>query len=173
LKYLLITLAAILGMGLMTWLLYFKKNEALSKNGLPTSYATTAWDMEMNKASFEARRMSPVFVSNFLSKKSGQSDFYVDTIFSNDSGSGEYLWIKVESVDRQKNEYAGSLASEPDNIEKLKIGSPCQGSFANIRDWMFVENGKLVGGYTERVLYSHYSEKEKEIFKRDSKYRIE
>jgi len=83
------------------------------------------------------------------------------------------VWIKVESVDRQKNEYAGSLASEPDNIEKLKIGSPCQGSFANIRDWMFVENGKLVGGYTERVLYSHYSEKEKEIFKRDSKYRIE
>jgi len=41
-----------------------------------------------------------------------------------------------------------------------------------ISDWLYVDNGNLVGGYTVRVHYNELSSKEKAEFEREANYKI-
>ena len=42
-----------------------------------------------------------------------------------------------------------------------------------ITDWAFVENGRLVGGYTIRVLYSELSPERRKALEAEARFRIE
>ena len=42
-----------------------------------------------------------------------------------------------------------------------------------ISDWLYIDNGKLVGGYSVRVLYSELSPQDKQEFDRAADFKIE
>jgi uncharacterized protein YegJ (DUF2314 family) len=46
-------------------------------------------------------------------------------------------------------------------------------SKSEISDWFYIDNGKLVGGYTIRVLYSRMSPEEKKDFNEHAGMKIE
>jgi uncharacterized protein YegJ (DUF2314 family) len=41
-----------------------------------------------------------------------------------------------------------------------------------ISDWLYIDNGNLVGGYTVRVHYNELSPKEKQEFDREANFKI-
>jgi uncharacterized protein YegJ (DUF2314 family) len=41
------------------------------------------------------------------------------------------------------------------NIPNLKLDEPVSFSPSELSDWMYLEDGKIVGGYTIRVLRNH------------------
>jgi uncharacterized protein YegJ (DUF2314 family) len=41
-----------------------------------------------------------------------------------------------------------------------------------ISDWLYIDNGKLVGGYTVRAHYNELSPQQKQEFDRDADFKI-
>ena len=55
----------------------------------------------------------------------------------------------------------------------MKIGDRHSVNPDEITDWSYVENGKLVGGYTIRVLFAEMSNDEKQQFEKQADFKIE
>jgi hypothetical protein len=61
---------------------------------------------------------------------------YIKVEFKNDeTGEGEWMWVRVESFDDESQIVFGQLDSVPvlDHGEKLKVGSKLAVSYSNIR----------------------------------------
>jgi uncharacterized protein YegJ (DUF2314 family) len=43
----------------------------------------------------------------------------------------------------------------------------------DVTDWMFLKDGKLIGGYTTRVLYARLSPEDKAEFDKHAEFKIE
>ena len=54
----------------------------------------------------------------------------------------------------------------------LKLGQLVSVSPAEISDWVYVDNGKLVGGYTIRSHYNEMSSTKKKEFDRSVDFRM-
>lgn len=65
-------------------------------------------------------------------------------------GNVEHIWVAVQSVDGDV--VRGVLANEPMDLGQLKIGSKVECKLAELSDWLFLRDGKMVGGYTVKVL---------------------
>lgn len=55
----------------------------------------------------------------------------------------------------------------------MKLGQSVTVAPREISDWMFVKSGKLVGGYTTRVLYARLSPQDKALFNKEADFKIE
>ena len=55
------------------------------------------------------------------------------------------------------NRFVGVVDNKPNNIPGLKVGARASVNPDEISDWSYVDHGKLVGGYTIRVLYAEMS----------------
>lgn len=62
----------------------------------------------------------------------------------------EHIWVTVQSVDGDV--VRGVLANEPMDLGALKLGSKVECKLAELSDWLFLRDGKMVGGYTVKVL---------------------
>jgi uncharacterized protein YegJ (DUF2314 family) len=65
-------------------------------------------------------------------------------------GGIEHIWVTVQSVDGDV--VRGVLANEPMDLGDLKLGSKVECKLAELSDWLFLRDGKMVGGYTVKVL---------------------
>jgi uncharacterized protein YegJ (DUF2314 family) len=65
-------------------------------------------------------------------------------------GGIEHIWVTVQSVDGDV--VRGVLANEPMDLGDLKLGSVVECKLAELSDWLFLRAGKMVGGYTVKVL---------------------
>jgi uncharacterized protein YegJ (DUF2314 family) len=63
--------------------------------------------------------------------------------------------------------------NDPDTVKNVKIGQKVSIEPSKISDWMFVENGKLVGGYTIRVLRDTMSAGERAEFDKSAGFVID
>lgn len=62
----------------------------------------------------------------------------------------EHIWVTVQSVDGDV--VRGVLANEPMDLGERKLGSVVECKLAELSDWLFLRDGKMVGGYTVKVL---------------------
>lgn len=65
-------------------------------------------------------------------------------------GNVEHIWVNVQAV--EGDVVRGLLANEPMDLGQLKIGSKVECKLAELSDWLFLREGKMVGGYTVKVL---------------------
>ena len=119
-------------------------------------------DKEMNGAIDQARKSVQQFITALQSPKAGQSDFNVKKRFLEADGGGEHIWLRDVTFDGKN--FHGKVNNDPEMVKNVKLGDDATVGKDEISDWMFIENGKLVGGYTLRVIYSHMTQKEKEDF---------
>jgi uncharacterized protein YegJ (DUF2314 family) len=66
----------------------------------------------------------------------------------------------------------GVIANPPVRKD-LKFKQRVQIEFSHLSDWMFVDNGKLVGGFTTRLLRKRMAPEEKKRADAESPYRID
>jgi uncharacterized protein YegJ (DUF2314 family) len=127
-------------------------------NGDPV-LTVEAGDKEMNFAVECAKMTYPAFLKNFAryNEDSNKSGLAVKMRFEHDSGV-EHMW--VNNLYLENNQLYGVLDSDPIHIERLKSGDTLEVKTDSVSDWMYVEKGKLVGGYTIKVLYNRMTKEE-------------
>ena len=81
------------------------------------------------------------------------------------------MWLVP--VEHHNGEFVGTLNNEPAWISTAKIGDELKVAKGEISYWMYVDDGKLIGGYTLRVLRDSLTEAERREFDADLPFTIE
>jgi uncharacterized protein YegJ (DUF2314 family) len=114
-------------------------------------------DEEMELAIYAAKHSFGDFLAAYSEPKSGQEGFLVKVAFI-DGEDVEHIWVAdLEFVDMH---FRGVIANEP-SLRSLHFMQPVEFEPPQITDWMYIENGRLVGGYTTRLIRQRMSAEER------------
>ena len=127
-------------------------------------------DPKMNAAIAKAKSSVKTFITALKSPKPGQFGFSVKFPFKH-NGKTEHMWI--QPVTYEGGKFHGAIANEAQDVKNVKIGQKVSISEKEISDWMYIENRKLVGGETIRVMRNGLSAKEKEEFDKGVPFTID
>jgi uncharacterized protein YegJ (DUF2314 family) len=127
-------------------------------------------DQAMNAAMDEARAKVDQFVAALTKPSPKQKDFTFKKKFE-EGGKVEYMWITDVRVKGET--LTGKLNNEPRTMKKVRIGASVTIPKAEVADWMFVDDGRLVGGYTLRVLRNRMSASERKEFDQSVPFKID
>ncbi len=100
-----------------------------------------------------ARQSIGQFLDSFADPKPDQDSFLVSVAFI-EGTRFERIW--VSGLDFSGETLRGVIASEP-ALAGFVFGQPVEFTYPQITDWMYVEDGRLVGGYTMRVIRDRLS----------------
>lgn len=133
----------------------------IEREGQPIIYSVTDNDTEMNDAIKLANQTLYKFNDALKNKNSDLQYFALKTRFNTANG-GEHIW--VSNITLEDNKYFGVVNNLPETIKGIKMGDTIQVKNDNISDWMYVDNQKLLGGYTIRLLRKRMTEIERKQF---------
>jgi uncharacterized protein YegJ (DUF2314 family) len=69
------------------------------------------------------------------------------------------------NVERKDGKIFGTINNDPEIVHNVKIGDRILTPEDDISDWLYMQNGKMVGNYTLRVLFKQMSVSEAEKYK--------
>jgi len=130
--------------------------------GSPTGAAVRAEDRspvidvnsanaEMNAAIAKGRATLPTFWASYDAPKPSESGHSLKVRFPNPKNDGEHIWI-AEVTKTADGRYSGRFGNVPRDLPGKKAGDAVEFKEADISDWMFTRNGKIVGGETIKPL---------------------
>ena len=128
----------------------------------PVQYVS-AKDSDMNTAITKARETVDKFLVVLAKPAPNQKGFSVKKVYDSSNG-GEHIWIV--DIKFTGTEFVGKVGNDPDNVPGLKFGDPARVGTREITDWMYIEDGAIVGAYTLRVLMKHAKGAEAEEMKK-------
>jgi uncharacterized protein YegJ (DUF2314 family) len=123
----------------------------------------------MHRAVTEARRTVGKFIAALQHPVAGQEDFAVKKPCLQ-NGEEEHLWLS--DVRFIGNRFEGKVDNRPQRIKGLKQGQVVSVDPNEITDWMYVQNGQLVGGYTLRAHYAELAPEQRQEFDREADFKI-
>ena len=146
-------------------------SRVIHREGEPDVINVDSEDAEMNDAIAQARQTTDTFLQILTDPKPNQTDFSVKRPYPTKTGGTrkEHIWISHLSYDGRF--LHGTVGDEPVNISNLKSGEPVSFPLNELSDWMYLEDGKIVGGYTIRVLRKHMPSKEAADFDRHFQFK--
>jgi len=106
---------------------------------------------EMNAAIARGRATLSTFWASYDAPKPSETGHSLKVKFANSKNNGEHIWmadVKKTAVGR----YSGRFANQPRDLPGKKTGEVALFGEGDISDWMFMRNGKIVGGETIRPL---------------------
>ena len=145
-------------------------NELQNKSGEPDVYRVENEHAAMRKAVEEARKSVSQFVKALQHRAAGQTDFEVKKPFV-EGKEVEHIWLS--DVELVGGRLKGKVDNAPVKIHGVKMGQVVSVDPDEISDWAYVENGKLVGGYTIRAHYNELTPTQKKEFQREADFKIE
>ena len=83
----------------------------------------------------------------------------------------EHLW--VGDITWDGTAFHGHIDNEPLDVTNVAVGRRVTVSPEDLTDWMFIKNGKLMGGFTMRVLYSRLSADDKAKFDQQAGFKMQ
>jgi uncharacterized protein YegJ (DUF2314 family) len=131
---------------------------AIALFGLPASVANAGDpvitlrddDAEMNAAIAQARDTLPTFWASFDAPKWSENGHSLKVGFP--AGDRvEHIWI-ADITKLPNGAFSGRLANAPRDLPGKREGDVVQFREADISDWLFMRNGKIVGGETIKPL---------------------
>ena len=127
-------------------------------------------DPRMNAAMEKGQATVKTFVAAPKSPKGGQSAFSIKVAFT-DGGKTEHMWLTQVTFDGSK--FTGTVNNEPVKVKSVKMGQKVTVAPDKISDWMYIENGRLVGGETLRVLRAAMTPEERADFDKSVPFVVE
>jgi uncharacterized protein YegJ (DUF2314 family) len=127
-------------------------------------------DPRMNAAIDKAKSTVNTFIVHLKSPKPGETGFAIKTMFT-EGAQKEHMWLSPVTFDGKN--FQGIINNDPEAVTNVKIGQRVTVSPASISDWMYLDNRKLVGGYTLRVLRDMSSPAERAEFDKSVPFIIE
>lgn len=117
-------------------------------------------DPEMNAAIAKARASLPTFWASYDAPKPNETNHAVKVHFpTGGGGTGEHIWV-ADVKRRPGGTFTGRFANQPLHLPGRNEGDPVEFKEAEITDWMFMRNGRIVGGETIRPLLKLMSKAE-------------
>lgn len=145
-----------------------KNSDKVERENQPDIYDVKSTDNEMNAAIEKANQTLTDFNAALLNPEIEVKSLKVK--FQNETDA-EHIWLS--NIEFKDGKYSGVLDNEPEYITEYKIGDKVNVDSKNISDWMYIDNGKLYGGYTIKVLRNRMSEDEKKQFDAESGMQID
>jgi len=146
------------------------KPEVVERLGEPDIVYVDDTDPMMLSAISKARSTVGQFIEALSKPQPSQSRFSVKVPIR-DGDSTEHMWLIP--VHYQDGKFSGTIDNEPDKVKTIKLGDTIDVKTQEISDWMYVDNGKLVGGYTIRVLRDAVPPEKRREFDRSVPFTIE
>ena len=143
-------LAALAGFTIFSFLTIGPTAQVSAEDRSPVIDVRTA-DMEMNAAIARARDTLPTFWASYDAPKPTESGHSLKVRFPTHRNSGEHIWI-AEVKKLGGGRYSGVFGNTPRDLPGKKAGDATEFTEADISDWMFMRNGKIVGGETIKPL---------------------
>ncbi len=130
--------------------LFRKKETTRKREGNPDVYDLSGEDDRMNWAMEKARLTLHYFEQCLESPKTGQEYFSIKARIE-DSGKTEHIWLIEPGFDGQGNIF-GTVGNEPIDVKNVSIDQKIGITEDFVSDWMIIEQGRLIGGYTIRAI---------------------
>ena len=121
---------------------------ALSPQAKENVVAVPNGDAEMDAAIAKAQNLLPQFWAKYA-KPAG----FGLKVAIRDAGNTEHFWLA--DLRRDATGLSGVIANEPVYVKSVKYGQRYVIPEGDISDWMYVKDGKIVGGYTLRAMLKH------------------
>ncbi|HHC81206.1 MAG TPA: DUF2314 domain-containing protein [Flavobacteriia bacterium] len=141
----------------------FKKKETIRKReGNPDVYDLPNEDERMNWGMEKARLTLHYFEDCLSNPKDGQHYFSIKARVE-DGNKVEHIWLTETSFDEDGTIY-GIISNKPIDVTTVSINEKIGIKKEYVSDWMIIENGRLIGGYTIRAIRVGLKGKELENF---------
>ena len=107
-------------------------------------------DPEMVAAIAKARDTLPQFWDVFDKRPHGETNFSLKVKFTGKKGS-EHFWLN--EIERRDGKVYGTVENDPNIVHHVKRGARMEIPEADISDWFYMRDRKMVGNRTLRVLF--------------------
>jgi uncharacterized protein YegJ (DUF2314 family) len=121
-------------------------------------------DAEMNAAIAKARASLPRFWASYEGHEPSEMGHSLKVRFVLSDNNVEHIWI-VDVKKLTDNSYSGRFANTPDGLVGKHMDDITEFNEADISDWLFMRNDKIVGGETLRVLLKDMPKEEADAFR--------
>src|SRR3954471_4319680 len=102
-------------------------------------------DPTMTAAISEARETLPQFWQVFEKRERGETDFSLKVRITDKKGT-EHFW--ASDIERRAGKTMGTINNDPNIVKSVKLGDRIQIPEADITDWLYMRDGKMVGNRT-------------------------
>ncbi len=126
-------------------------------------------DARMRFAIDEARSSLRKFFDAYLNPKPNQTAFLLKVLFESGEAS-EHIWLA--DIDASVSPLEGTVANEP-NLPGLTFMERVRFNPWQITDWMYIEDGYLVGGYTTQVIRAGLTTAERAQYDANAPYKFQ
>lgn len=126
-------------------------------------------DPSMEAAFAQARRSLDEFKALLAAPNSTRTFAALKVRFTLPDGQQD-IW--VDNISYENGQFHGLMGDDLPAL-RLEFGEGVEVPVEDILDWMIVEDGKLIGGFTIRLAYSRMTPEEKQFFLDDAGYSID
>lgn len=116
----------------------------------------------MNAAISQARESLPNFWTIFDAPSRNESNFALKVRIEDRYGV-EHFW--VTDLRREAGKVYGLIGNEPNTVRIVRLGDEIEVPNADITDWLYMRDGKMVGNFTLRPLFKEMPAAEVERLK--------
>lgn len=131
-----------------------QEHEIVRRDENPDVVRVSGEDERMEWAIEKANHTLHYFKDCLSNPKSNQNYFSLKARIE-DGQSIEHIWLGDPEYDAEGSFY-GIVGNVPLSLKNVKLNDRVGVSAENISDWMIVEEGRLIGGYTIRALREAY-----------------
>ena len=85
--------------------------------------------------------------------------------FAATEGGAEVEHMFLSRIERSSESLSGVVTGEPLYTKAVKRGERVQIDPARVSDWLYVIDGKGIGGHTFKLIWSRFSEEEKSAYR--------
>jgi uncharacterized protein YegJ (DUF2314 family) len=121
-------------------------------------------DAEMAAAIAKARASLPVFWASYAAPKPSERGHSLKVCFATSGTNAEHVWM-MDIRRLPEGGFSGLFANDPQDLAGKREGDLAQFKEADITDWMFMRNDKIVGCETTRPLLKSMSKAEADGFR--------
>jgi uncharacterized protein YegJ (DUF2314 family) len=118
----------------------------------------------MAAAVAKARATLPVFWASYEAPKSSEAGHSLKVRFPTGRNRGEHIWM-MEVKRLPNGDFSGRFGNAPRDLPGRREGDLVQFREADITDWMFVRDGKIVGCETMKPLFRSMSKADADAFR--------
>jgi uncharacterized protein YegJ (DUF2314 family) len=132
--------------------------------------AAPSEDVALEAATNRARQSLPEFTARLRDHSPQQTDFSIK-VEVHDEDVIHYFWL--QRVRYVEPHFTGVLGQDAVHWQNHRPGEVITVPADQVFDWMYVEDGKLHGGFSTRAIRSHLSGKQREAFDKTLWYSID
>lgn len=137
----------------------------------PPGYANVGEnDKAMDEAVDRAQKSLGLFIAALQKGRVGDTRFEIKKGFV-DGAHVEHIWIDHLTWDGKK--FHGRINNQPLDVKNVRLGQSVTVAPRDVSDWMFLRDGKMIGGYTTRVFYQRLSASDRAEFEKEAHFTIQ